>query len=264
MRAGAEQAGSSPDNGATHLSKLPYRGARNPVCAGDELDLTGVQLPLDRSRHLAQTLKHRSGAVDLAPGHRVNQEKLLFDAYRKRLSRAKPAFTVPLCGHGREVCPALSDSAGAGSAAISAPPAAQTTTVRAGWHAWSLRRWLTRQSSCRLRIQRPVAAMRGIMDASPNTLPRGPRARPHVLLKLSAEHLLLSRRPRGTNVESAGNQIVAAKLAGRGVAGRARDRIFIGTDGSFSRVRADARWRRSGSRSARRAQTRAVRRAARG
>lgn len=137
MRAGAEQAGSSPDNGATHLSKLPYRGARNPVCAGDELDLTGVQLPLDRSRHLAQTLKHRSGAVDLAPGHRVNQEKLLFDAYRKRLSRAKPAFTVPLCGHGREVCPALSDSAGAGSAAISAPPAAQTTTVRAGWHAWS-------------------------------------------------------------------------------------------------------------------------------
>src|SRR5205085_10298412 len=85
MRAGAEQPRSGPDQRAAHIDKLAYRVPDSPVNARDELDLARVQLPLDLSRHLAQPLKHSRRAVDLPPGNRVNQKKLLLDPNRKRL-----------------------------------------------------------------------------------------------------------------------------------------------------------------------------------
>jgi hypothetical protein len=103
MRARPEQTRAGPDNRATHLRKLSDRVAHSSVNTGDQLDLTGVQLRLDRSRDLTQSLEHRGRAVDLPARNRVDQKQLLLDPDRKRLPRAKFVLTTYLCCHDREV-----------------------------------------------------------------------------------------------------------------------------------------------------------------
>ena len=78
---------------ATHPAKRSHGLARGAVDVGDQLDLTRMQLPLDRPLDLAEPLEHRRRAVRLTPGERVDQEQFLFDpVVRVRVNDTDPGF----------------------------------------------------------------------------------------------------------------------------------------------------------------------------
>lgn len=56
---------------------------------GDQLNQTSMQLALDRSVNRAKPLLYRRRRVRLMAAHRINQEQLLLNADRERLSRAE-------------------------------------------------------------------------------------------------------------------------------------------------------------------------------
>jgi hypothetical protein len=84
---------------APHRTKRSHRVPSRVVDVRDQLDLTGVQLPHDLPLDLAEPLEHRRRAVRLTPGERVDQEQLLLDPDRERLTGAEAVIAIMLHGH---------------------------------------------------------------------------------------------------------------------------------------------------------------------
>jgi hypothetical protein len=89
---------------ATHLAKRSHRLPGSGVDVGDQLNLTGVQLSLDGPLDLAKPLEHRRRVVRQTPGEQVDQEQLLFDPDRERLTGAEAVIALMLHSHVLEVC----------------------------------------------------------------------------------------------------------------------------------------------------------------
>jgi len=77
--AGGEQPGARRLDRAPHRAERLYGLAGTATDTGDQFDLTGMELSLDRSVDLIQSGQHRTGRVRLSPGDRIDEEQLLLD-----------------------------------------------------------------------------------------------------------------------------------------------------------------------------------------
>ena len=80
MRARAEQPGAGRDDRAPQAVERVDRLAGAVADVGDELELAGVQLALDRPVDRPDALLDGGRGVDLRAGERVDEEQLLLDA----------------------------------------------------------------------------------------------------------------------------------------------------------------------------------------
>ena len=84
------------------MSKLLERLASRGVDIADQLDLAGVQLALDPVAYVFEAVERRRGASGQPPGNRIDQEQLLLDPQRVRLTRPEALLAIGRRGHAAE------------------------------------------------------------------------------------------------------------------------------------------------------------------
>jgi hypothetical protein len=92
MGPGPEQARPGGQHGAAHLGQLGGGRPDAVVDARDQLNLAGVELALDRPRHLVEAVEDRAGGVDLAAVDGVDEEQLLLDPDGERVAGPEPVL----------------------------------------------------------------------------------------------------------------------------------------------------------------------------
>ena len=89
MRPRSQQPRPRLQNRPAQTAERTDRLASAATDVGDQLNQASMQLALDRSVNRAKPLLYRRRRVRLMAAHRINQEQLLLNADRERLSRAE-------------------------------------------------------------------------------------------------------------------------------------------------------------------------------